>query len=92
MQKIAGGVMAQLKPQQPGFAIDAEIKFKVFVEFVVQLGALANARNPVLEKLHIGIRAKSRTKRRLSLTINKRSSHQHHQDLRQLSEAPTAKM
>jgi hypothetical protein len=48
--------MAELKPQQPGFAIDAEIKLEVFVKFVVQLGALANARNPVLEKLHIGIR------------------------------------
>ena len=56
MQKVAGGVMAKLKPQQPGFAINAEIKPKVVVEFVVQLGALANARNPILEKLHIGIR------------------------------------
>ena len=56
MQKVCSGVMSELKPQQPGFAIDAEIKLKVFVKFVVQLGALANARNPVLEKLDIGIR------------------------------------
>ena len=56
MQKIAGGVVAKLKPQQAGFAIDAEIKAEMDVEFVVQLGALAYPWNSVLEKLHIGIR------------------------------------
>ena len=49
-------MMAELKPQQAGFAIDAEIKPEMVVEFVVQLGALANPWNPVLKKLHIGVR------------------------------------
>ena len=49
--------MAELKAQQAGFAIDTEIQPEMVVEFVVQLSALANPWNPVLKKLHIGIRA-----------------------------------
>ena len=48
--------MAELKSQQAGFAIHAEIKPEMVVEFVVQLGALANPWNSIFEKLHIGIR------------------------------------
>ena len=46
-----------MKSQQAGFVVDAEIKLQMIVEFVVQLCALANSWNPVLKKLHIGIRA-----------------------------------
>ena len=48
--------MTKLKSQQAGLAIDAEIKSKMIVEFVVKLGALSNPWNPVFQKLHIGIR------------------------------------
>ena len=55
-KKIASGVMTKLKSQQAGFAVDAEIKSEMIVEFVVKLGALSNSWNPVFQKLDIGIR------------------------------------
>ena len=48
--------MTKLKTQQAGFTVDAEIKPKVFMWFVVKLGAFSNPWNPVFQKLHIGIR------------------------------------
>ena len=48
--------MTKLKSQQEGFAVDAEIKSEMIVVFVVKLGDLSNSWNPVLQKLHIGIR------------------------------------
>jgi len=48
--------MTKLESQQAGFAVDAEIKSEMIVEFVVKLGALSNSWNPVFQKLHIGIR------------------------------------
>ena len=56
MEKIASRVMTKLESQQAGFAVDAEIKSEMIVEFVVKLGALSNPWNPVFQKLHIGIR------------------------------------
>ena len=56
VEKIARGVTIKLKYQQAGFAVDAEIKSEMIVEFVVKLGALSNSWNPVFQKLHIGIR------------------------------------
>ena len=51
--------MTKLKSQQAGFAVDAEIKSEMIVEFVVKLDALSNSWNPVFQKLHIGIRTDS---------------------------------
>ena len=56
MQEVGTGVMAELKPQQPRFAVDTEIKLEVIVEMVVQLGALTDSRNPVFQEFHEWIR------------------------------------
>ena len=56
MEKIATGVMTKLKYQQSGFAVDAEIKSEVIVDFVIKLGGLSNSWHPIFQILHIGIR------------------------------------
>ena len=56
VQKIACRMMTKLKAKQTGFTVDAEIKPEVIMQLVMKLSALSNSRNPILKKLHIGIR------------------------------------
>ena len=57
MQKVGSRVVAKLEAKQASFAIDTEIQPEMPMQLVVQLSAFTNARHPVLEQLHVGVRS-----------------------------------
>ena len=61
MEHVAGRVVPQLEPQQPGLVIDREVHVEMTVQFVMEFSALTDARYPVLEELNRWVQFHQRT-------------------------------